>query len=314
MVLQRPGSGDSAPWILDRRGRRMPGQDDSRRAEELQSGLQRHGGVRAVQAQVQDDDLRELLEALHEPGYLRALDAVDWEEPRITPEWAPPGLPADSPVWAGVVRSAFEGVRTAVAGAEQLLAGERFAYAVCRPPGHHAGPAWMGGYCYLNTAAAAARRLVDGGLGPVGILDVDFHFPTGTVAVAALQEQMTVHSLHASTLIHVPWREVPEREGERFVGFEGPPEPEAYLESLAESVGQLTDSCRTLVLSLGYDTVRGDPHGEWGFPTGFFADMGELLNRSGMPVCAVQEGGYALESLAECSYSFVSGLLSTDVS
>ena len=78
----------------------------------------------------------------------------------MMPEWAPPGLPADSPVWAGVFDTAFEGVRTAMTAATAIIDGEQFSYALCRPPGHHAGPAFLGGYCYLNTAAAAAYTIV----------------------------------------------------------------------------------------------------------------------------------------------------------
>ena len=83
-----------------------------------------------------------------------------------------------------------------------------FTYALCRPPGHHAGPAWLGGYCYLNTAAAAAYTLCEGGVKPCAILDLDFHFPTGTSAIVAPFENVSLGSLHASTLAEVPWRHV----------------------------------------------------------------------------------------------------------
>jgi len=64
-----------------------------------------------------------------------------------------------------------------------------------------------------------------------------------------------------------------------------------------------------LVLSLGYDTVAGDPHGGWSFSPQIFACIGRLLAASQLPVCVIQEGGYALDSLAACSYAFASGLL-----
>ncbi|HTU77379.1 MAG TPA: hypothetical protein VMF09_01315 [Solirubrobacteraceae bacterium] len=308
MVRQRPGGADAAPWILDRHGRRMQGHDDARRCARLQNGLARHERVRAATADAGDEDVERIVGALHDPAYVQGLRSVDWQEPTLLPEWAPPGLPADSPVWAGVVTSAFEGVRTAVAAAQRILGGARFAYAVCRPPGHHAGPAWMGGYCYLNTAAAAAQALREGGARPA-ILDLDFHFPTGTAAVAAGMGEVPLHSLHASTLAEVPWRAVPEREHERFVDFASPPDAGSYADALEDSLRELARSSEALVLSLGYDTVAGDPHGSWSFQPQTFARIGRCLKESGLPVCVVQEGGYALDALPACSHAFAAGLL-----
>lgn len=117
-----------------------------------------------------------------------------------------------------------------------------------------------------------------------------------------------LHSLHASTLQHVPWTQVPERAHERFVGFTETPEAEAYLEAVTTTLTAMWET-EAIVVSLGYDTVAGDPHGEWGFPVDVFAQIGRLLADSGLPVCVVQEGGYALESLADCSHAFARGLL-----
>lgn len=309
MIEQRAGEDDSAPWILDRDGRRMPGRDDERRATELAQGLRSHPAVAPVRATAADEEVERVLAALHEPRYLRALREVSSNEPTLMPQWAPPGLPADSPVWAGVVRSAFEGARTAVSAAQRLLDGAHLAYAVCRPPGHHAGPAWMGGYCYLNTAAAAAEVLCEGGMRPVAIVDLDFHFPTGTSAVVAGMPDVSLHSLHASTLENVPWRAVRARSDERFVDFDSPPGVESYLDALAGSLGELRAGTRAIVLSLGYDTVQGDPHGTWDFPPEAFARIGRALASVGLPMCVVQEGGYSLDRLASCSRAFARGVL-----
>jgi acetoin utilization deacetylase AcuC-like enzyme len=309
LVEQPLGEADAAPWILDRHGRKTQGHDDSRRTLELQRGLERHRGVRSTRAETPVEEVERIVSALHEPHYIQALREMTTDEPTLLPQWAPPGLPADSPVWRGVVTTAFGGVRTAISAAEHLAGGARFAYAVCRPPGHHAGPAWMGGYCYLNTAATAARALCDAGVGPVAILDVDFHFPTGTRAMVERMEGVDLHSLHASTLEEVPWKEVVPRAHERFVGFAGDPGTAAYLDALEASVSEIAASSAALVLSLGYDIVGGDPHGSWSFPSGVFADIGRVLAKAGLPVCVVQEGGYAVDLLAECAHAFVSGLL-----
>ena len=311
MVEQRQSEsgGDGAPWILDRHGRKMRGHDDRRRTAELRSGLTRHPSVSASASDASGEQVERILDALHEREYLDALRRVSSEEPRMMPEWAPPGLPADSPVWAGVVETAFEGVRTAITAAERILAGERFTYALCRPPGHHAGPAWLGGYCYLNTAAAAAYALCEGGLEPVAILDVDFHFPTGTSAIVEPHEQISLCSLHASTIAEVPWRQVEPGARERFVEFTKAPDADTYVQALTDAIDDLAGSHAALVLSLGYDTVASDPHGSWDFSPAIFERIGGVLADSELPVCVVQEGGYSLEALAECSHAFVCGLL-----
>jgi acetoin utilization deacetylase AcuC-like enzyme len=209
-----------------------------------------------------------------------------------------------------LVAAAHEGVRTAISAAARLVDGARFAYALCRPPGHHAGPDWFAGYCYLNSAAAAALTLREGGLRPVGILDLDLHYPNGTAAIVARMDGVSLHSLHAWPVTNVAAQTVtPSSERERVVEFTGSPDAATYLGAVARSVESLASGSGALVVSLGYDTVEGDPHGSWSFSPAIFAQIGRLLAASGVPVCVVQEGGYALHTLAACSYAFAAGLL-----
>jgi acetoin utilization deacetylase AcuC-like enzyme len=310
LVEQRTGdgNGDSAHWILEG-GRILPGVDDNRRMDELRRGMLRHSGVRAAGADADSEDVEQTLSVLHEPDYLEALGEVS-EEPVVMPELTPPGLPPDIPVCAGLVEAAREGVRTAITAAERLAAGAPFTYALCRPPGHHAGPAWFAGYCYLNTAAAAVQTLHEAGVRPVGILDIDLHYPNGTAAIVETMADTSLHSLHASPVTNVAAGTVaPSSEREVVVEFAGSPEAATYLDAVAVSVEALAQSSAALVVSLGYDIVAGDPHGCWGFEPRIFTEIGRLLAASGRPVCVIQEGGYALDTLAECSFAFVSGLL-----
>jgi len=308
MVEQRRGSDDAAHWIREG-GRTIPGQDSNRRLDELRAGLVRHEGVQAVAADAADETLARTLEAMHEGGYLEALRSVNGE-PVVMPDFAPPGLEPDIPVDSALVAAAREGVRTAITAAERLAGGARYTYAVCRPPGHHAGPDFLGGYCYLNNAAAAVRTLVDAGLGPVGVLDLDLHYPNGTAALIERMDEATLHSLHASPVTNVAAGTVlPQADGERVVAFAASPGPDAYLREVQASVEELAASAASLVVSLGYDTVAGDPHGCWDFSPQIFTAVGRLLAGSGLPVCVVQEGGYSLPVLAECSEAFARGLL-----
>jgi acetoin utilization deacetylase AcuC-like enzyme len=311
MVEQRRGSDDAAHWIREG-GETIPGQDSNLRLDELRAGLVRHAGVRAVAADAGDETLERTLGAMHEPAYLEALRGVNGE-PTVLAELAPPGLEPDIPVTAAIVAAAHEGVRTAITAAERAAGGARFTYAVCRPPGHHAGPGFLGGYCYLNNAAAAVRTLLDAGLRPVGILDLDLHYPNGTAALVEPMEDAILHSLHASPVTNVaPGTVLPRAEGERVVAFNASPDADAYLDEVAASIEELAAGAAALVVSLGYDTVAGDPHGSWGFAPEIFTAIGRLLAQSGLPVCVIQEGGYSLPALAACSHAFATGLLGED--
>lgn len=312
LVEQRGGEEgtDSAHWILEG-GRVLSGVDDNRRMAELRDGLLRHPGVRPVEADVGDEEVERTLGALHEPEYLRALAGAG-EEPVVLGEMTPPGLPPDIPVTAGLVTAAREGVRTAISAARRLAEGARFTYALCRPPGHHAGPAWCAGYCYLNTAAAAAQTLRRAEAGPVAVLDVDFHYPNGTAAVIEPMEDVSLLSIQAHPVTNVAGGEVdPVTDREVAIEYHVVPDREQYLESVAGLLREAKDDfgSAALVLSLGYDIVAGDPHGSWEFGPEIFADLGRMLATSELPVCVVQEGGYALDLLAECAEAFADGLL-----
>ncbi|HET6998282.1 MAG TPA: hypothetical protein VFI03_06795 [Solirubrobacterales bacterium] len=308
IVEQRRGNDDGAHWIREG-GETIPGQDSNLRLDELRAGLLRHERVRAVTADAADEALERALTAMHERAYLDALRGVDGE-PVTLPEFAPPGLEPDIPVDSALVAAAHEGVRTAISAATRLAQGTRYTYAVCRPPGHHAGPDFLGGYCYLNNAAAAVWALAEAGVRPVGVLDLDLHYPNGTAALVERIEGATLHSLHASPVTNVAAGTVlPQVEGERAHAFGAAPDPDTYLAEVEASVEQLAAEADALVVSLGYDTVAGDPHGCWEFEPRIFADIGRLLARSELPVCVIQEGGYALLTLAACSESFARGLL-----
>jgi acetoin utilization deacetylase AcuC-like enzyme len=308
-IEQRAGERAAQPWVLDGEGRRMAGHDHDERLSQLRAGLCAHASVSVGDADASTALVRRTVAALHEPDYLLALSEPRGEEVLLR-EFAAPGMQPDTPVSAAVAASAYEGVRTAITAAQRILQGARYAYALCRPPGHHAGPGWLGGCCYLNNAAAAVQTLREARAGPVGILDVDIHYPNGTSAIAARMSDTRLHSLHSSPVANSPTRTAePKTARERLVEFSRAPSDEEYLSALAGEVELLAGSAKVLVLSLGYDTVAGDPHGCWGFTAATFTAIGAVLGECELPVCVIQEGGYALDSLAQCGHAFVSGLL-----
>ncbi len=242
MVEQRPGRRDAAPWVLEG-GRRLPGRDDNRRLAALRRGLLRHARVRAIGADACDEQVGLALGALHEPSYLHALRQVCSDEPVVLPALAPPGLAPDIPVRAGLVAAAHEAVRTGITAATRLAQGARFTYALCRPPGHHAGPGWLAGYCYLNTAAAAVWTLHESGVRPVGVLDLDLHYPNGTAAILAPMADAHLHSVHAFPVTNVPALTVsPHSDREHVVELAGSPSVEVYLDAVSTSIDALARS------------------------------------------------------------------------
>src|SRR6185312_16305576 len=98
----------------------------------------------------------------------------------------------------------------------------------------------------------------EAGIGPVGILDLDLHYPNGTSVLVEEMEDATLHSLHAAPVTNVAPRTVlPRARGERTVAFAGSPDAAAYLEEVAASIESLAADAEALVVSLGYDTVAG---------------------------------------------------------
>jgi acetoin utilization deacetylase AcuC-like enzyme len=315
MVRQGGALGGCVPWILDTVGNKTAGLDDDRRLGEVQEGLERHPRVRLFEAEIGSAQLLRTLGVLHDADYLHALEQAPRGEALLIGELAEPGLAPDTPVCAEAFAAACEGARASIAAATAILQGARFSYALCRPPGHHAGPAWLGGYCYLNNAAAAAHTLLAGAARngrerPVAILDLDLHYPNGTAGIVARSGGMSLHSLHGSTGANLPWERVaPRSEHEHLRSFRSTPSAEEYLDALAQEIAGIGRDAEAIVLSLGYDTIAEDPHGCWVFEPPIFAQIGGLLAGSGLPVCVVQEGGYALGCLADCSHAFATGLL-----
>lgn len=309
LIDQRPTRDVAAPWILEG-GRPVAGRESGERLRAVRDGLVRHPDAHAETAVADDDAVAGTLARIHDATYLETLDAIVSDVPTLMPDLAAPGMDADVPVCAGLVRTAREAVRAAISAADRVADGAPAAYAVSRPPGHHAGPAWFGGYCYLNTAAAAALTLLDRGVASVGILDLDLHYPNGTAAVVAPYERIQLCSLHASPVANAPdGRAVPLTDRERLVAIAGVPTADEYLAAVADAIDRLAATVDALVVSLGYDTVSGDPHGSWDLPPATFGRIGALLAASSRPLCIVQEGGYDVASLADCSHAFVTGLL-----
>jgi acetoin utilization deacetylase AcuC-like enzyme len=206
---------------------------------------------------------------------------------------------------AGTYDAARAAVDAAVTAADLVLQGAPAAYAAVRPPGHHAGPAFFGGSCYLNNAAAAAQRLRGGGVGRVGIVDIDAHQGNGTQEIFWDRADVVYTSVHvdpgAGWFPHLVGfaDEIGGGDGEGATVNAPLPPGTGDGEWLAALTG-LIDAVRgvdAIVVSLGVDAAAGDPESPLVISASGFAAAGGLLAGLGVPAVFVQEGGYDLATL-----------------
>ncbi|MCB1465470.1 MAG: histone deacetylase family protein [Nitratireductor sp.] len=201
------------------------------------------------------------------------------------------------------VRSSFD---TALTAASLVQNGERAAFALCRPPGHHAGSRTMGGYCYINNAAAAAQMLLDEGASRVSILDIDYHHGNGTQEIFYSRADVQVVNLHADPVQEYPYflghaDEEGAGAGEGFNHNYPLPlgtEWARWCEALEEGRGKIAAFAPdALVVSLGVDTFEGDPISQFRLKREHYPQIGNRIARLNLPTLFVMEGGYAVDAI-----------------
>jgi acetoin utilization deacetylase AcuC-like enzyme len=264
--------------------------------------------------------------------------AVRWMARRSVGPLVAPGyysFDLSAPIVAGTYRAARSAADVALTGAALLLEGQPLVYALCRPPGHHAGRDLYGGYCYLNNAAIAAQYLGSGEWGlrtggrldpqspianrqsPVAVLDIDFHHGNGTQQIFYERDDVLFVSIHAD-----PQREYPyfagyadERGSGMGAGFnlniplEAGVTDARYLDVLDRALAALADFApRCLVLSAGFDTFGGDPIGDFALTAEAYPLIGQRIAALGLPTLVVQEGGYAVDALGANTIGLLRGL------
>ena len=186
--------------------------------------------------------------------------------------------------------------------------GERAAYALCRPPGHHAARGTYGGYCYLNNAALAAQALLDAGCRRVSVIDVDYHHGNGTQEIFWERDDVQFVSLHGDPETEYPWflGYADERGSGRGVchtlNFPLPAGTgwDAYRGVLLTALDAVSHYApEAIVVSLGVDTFMADPISSFKLEGRHYPMIGELLAALGRPAVLVQEGGYAVAEIGE---------------
>ena len=271
---------------------------------------------------------RAALAAVHDAGYLDFLrdGPAAWSEleghgpelvPNIhpSPEMLAQGARASATVvgqlgWftadtscpiAGATWPAAAAAAAGAIAAADVAAGGEHAYALARPPGHHAYAARAGGHCYLNNAALAAQRLRDRGAARVAVLDIDSHHGNGTQGIFWERPDVFFASVHGDPNAYYPWYvgHAGERGGGAGVGFnlnlplaQGSGDA-AWLAAIDHALGAIRQfRPDALVLSLGFDASVDEPLRFLSVTADGFARAGAAIAGFGRPTAIVQEGGY----------------------
>jgi len=223
---------------------------------------------------------------------------------------------ASSPIAAGTWEGAYWSAQSALTALDHVLAGERAAFALCRPPGHHAGRDYLGGYCYLNNAAIAAEAAAAAGK-TVAILDIDYHHGNGTQDIFYGRGDPLFVSIHADPRTDYPyyWGHADETgEGEGEGATLNLPLPRgsdlaAYLPALDAALARIAGFAPDLLIaSYGADTFAGDPISHFRLETRDYAAIARRIAGLTIPTLVVMEGGYDVGALGANVASFLEGL------
>lgn len=222
-----------------------------------------------------------------------------------------------APITGGTWGAAYQSAQVALTAAELVRDGEKSAFALCRPPGHHADVRMAGGYCYLNNAAIAAQFLLPA---PplrseswekekgVAILDVDIHHGNGTQSIFYKRSDVLFVSLHGDPDWQYPYFlggkvEVGEGEGAGFnLNYPLPKGTtnEMFLHALDDGCKHIAEyKPAYLIISLGADTYEADPIGGFALTSAAYAQIGERIAGLHLPTLFIMEGGYAIAQLGE---------------
>ena len=324
-------------------GRPAPNLERPERIEAIRRALAEDGSFVPIEP---TDHGIEPVAAIHDPGLIRFLEEAwrDWTAAGHTNEVLPDtfmhpairegmdALPEPSsprgragywsfetmtPVMEGTYEAARAAVDVALTATDAVLDRERVAYALCRPPGHHAARAAYGGYCYFNNAAIAAEHTVRRTGEPVAILDIDYHHGNGTQQVFYSRDDVLYVSLHAHPERAYPhfagWPE--ERGTGRGTGttlnlpLSAGCDVSTYLGHLDRALEEVARfGASVLVVSLGLDTYEGDPLSDLAIDKSAYPLIGRRVGEAGQRIVVVQEGGYDIPTLGGNATAFLRGI------
>lgn len=219
--------------------------------------------------------------------------------------------PIGPATWESAKAAAFG----ALAAADEAAEG-RHAYALARPPGHHAYPARAGGHCYLNNAALAAEQLRVRGAARVAILDIDSHHGNGTQGIFWERADVLFVSVHGDPDQYFPWFTGHAEERGGGAGADctlNLPLPmgtgdAGWLDAIAAGVAAIRGfRADALVLSLGFDASADEPLAALTVTPDGFCRAGAAAAGLRLPTAIVQEGGYNVGLIGALLGRFLEG-------
>ena len=225
-------------------------------------------------------------------------------------------LDASTPLTADTWGAAYWSAQSVLSALDAITAGDRAAFALCRPPGHHAGRDYLGGYCHLNTAAIAAQAAIDGGATRVAILDIDYHHGNGTQDIFWERGDVFYASIHADPATDYPfyWGHADEMgEGAGKGATLNLPLPrgtalDSFRAAQDKALAAITSFAPdVLVVSFGADTYIDDPISGFAIRTEDFAVIAQDIAARGWPTLIAMEGGYAVDALGANVATFLAG-------
>ena len=340
-LFYHPEQESHAPGHFLLRGRLTASPEGPLRAELLSRGLAAAGLALHEPEEIDSPRLHSRLAQIHTPRYLNFLETIysRWRELPDASELVMPNVhpcgggghyprhPVGQagwhlhdmacPIGAGSFRGILASAATAQVAAEALLAGHTTAYALCRPPGHHAGPENAGGFCFINNSALAATVLREH-FSRVAILDVDMHHGNGTQDIFYARGDVWTGSLHVDPADFYPffWGGADEEgRGEGQGANINLPLPlgcngAAFFKTLDILIERMQAfRPEAVVVALGLDGHRDDPLAGMMLETEDFTVMGQRLSQLGLPTVLIQEGGYPTEHLSNNLAAFMRGFM-----
>jgi len=329
------------PFEIFDGGEKLPNFEVPERAQRILSALHQTSWAEILAPQ---NFGLEPLRAVHEAGYLDflrsaydewQLSAIDADYPKtaLLPATFPPAgwrrkpssllglagyymMDLSAPIVAGTYAAALASANCALSAASALLEPEptfqKAAFALCRPPGHHAGRANCGGYCYINNAAVATNWLSRSG--KVALLDIDYHAGNGTQDIFYEREDVLSISIHADPHFEYPYfsgyaDEIGAGAGlgfHRNFPLPAGTQDSQYLAALSEALKQIRAfDPKYLVVSAGMDLYGGDPLGKFQVTASGIRAIGREIASLGLPALIVMEGGYNNAALGENMLAFL---------
>jgi acetoin utilization deacetylase AcuC-like enzyme len=312
------------------RGELVPCFEKPERADYVLAALQRRGLGKVLEP---DPFPLTAVERVHSPRYLRFLerawdvwsalgqcgDAIpsvwpirgfrhDVEPDSFAAQLGMYSFDSGTPLTAGTWLAARRAAECALTAQARLVQGERAAFALTRPPGHHAGQDFFGGYCFINNVAVAAQAFFDQGAARVAILDVDYHHGNGTQSIFYERADVLTQSIHGDPRTEYPFFLGHADECGSGAGlgynYNYPLAPgscnESWFDALASACGRIRGYGPDAVLvSLGVDTYVGDPISTFQLDAPEFLRIGREIAQLGLPTLFVMEGGYAVAEIGE---------------